>query len=83
MNVMNSEVNQAIVAKTCGCTDRGRKVTYNFVDTYHALCLDKKDIMIAQLRACELLLKYASDEPERKIVEKEISELSMALDLLA
>lgn len=82
MNVTNSEVSQLIVAKTCGCSDRGRKVTYNFVDTYHALCLDKKDIIIAQLRACELLLKYGSDE-DRNAVEKEISELRMALDLLA
>ncbi len=82
MNVMNSEASQLIVAKTCGCNDRGRKVTYNFVDTYHALCLDKKDIMIAQLGACELLLKYASDE-DRKTVEREIAELRMALDLLA
>lgn len=82
MNVMDSEVSQMVVAKTCGCNDRGRKVTYNFVDAYHALCLDKKDIMIAQLRACEILLKYATDESDRKTVEKEISELRMAMDLL-
>jgi hypothetical protein len=81
MNVINSEVSQLIVAKTCGCRNSGRKVTYNFVDTYHALCLDKKDIIIAQLGACELLLKYGSDE-DRNAVEREISELRMALDLL-
>lgn len=82
MNIADSEVVHVITAKTCGCKEIGRKVTYNFADPYHALCLDKKDIILAQLQACEILLKYASDNTERKVVEKEISELRTAMDLL-
>ncbi|AIF83746.1 hypothetical protein NTE_01685 [Candidatus Nitrososphaera evergladensis SR1] len=83
MNIADSEVAQLIIARTCGCNELGRrKVTYNFADPYHALCLDKKDIILAQLEACETLLKYASDDPDKKVVEKEIAELRMAMDLL-
>ncbi len=83
MNIANSEVAQIITAKTCGCKEFQRKVTYNFADPYHTLCLDKKDIILAQLQACETLLKYASDNSEKAVVEKEISELRTAMDLLA
>lgn len=82
MNIADSEVAQVIIARTCGCNDVGRKVTYNFAAPYHALCLDKKDIILAQLQACETLLKYASDDTDRRVVEKEIAELRMAMDLL-
>lgn len=80
MNIGYSEVNHIIDAKTCGCKTSGR-VTYSFVDTSHALCLDRKDIMIAELEACERLLKYA-DESDRIILEKEIADLKLALDLM-
>jgi hypothetical protein len=81
MNIGDSEVNHILVAKTCGCKTSGR-VTYSFVDTYHTLCLDRKDIMIAELEACERLLKYG-DETERQIIKKEIDGLKWALDLMA
>ena len=82
MNIADSEVVQMMIAQTCGCNERGKKVTYNFANPYHALSLDKKDIILAQLQACETLLKYASDDLDRKVVEKEIAELRMAMDLL-
>lgn len=82
MNIADSEVVQIITARTCGCSTLGRKVTYNFADPYHSLCMDKKDIILAQLQACETLRKYASDDLDRKVVEREIAELRMAMDLL-
>lgn len=83
MNIGNSEVNNIIVAKTCGSKTSGsRGVTYSFVDTYHALSLHRKDILIAELEACERLLKYADDESDRIILEKEIADLKLALDLM-
>ena len=83
MNISESEVPINIVAKTCGCTEKNkRKVTYQVVDSYHSLCLDKKGIIYAELEACERLLKYASEERDKKTVESEIAELKMALDLL-
>jgi hypothetical protein len=59
-----------------------RKVTYSFVDSYHSLCRDKKDIILSEMRACERLLKYTRDENEKFTVEKEVAELKLTLDLL-
>ncbi|HEX6067779.1 MAG TPA: DUF919 family protein [Nitrososphaera sp.] len=60
-----------------------KQVTYAFSAEPHSLCMDKKDVLEAQINACERLLKYTKDASERSAVEKEISELRMALDLLA
>jgi hypothetical protein len=86
MNIGESEEQVKVVAKTCGCKEKsnnsGRKVTYSFVDDYHNLCIDKKDIISAELEACERLLKRTTDEIDKKIIETEISELKMTLDLM-
>jgi len=98
MNIGESEEVSKLVAKTCGCSkdkrnnntntnntagiSYGRKVTYSFVDDYHSLCLDKKDILSAELEACERLLKQTKDEIDKKIIETEIAELKMTLDLM-
>jgi hypothetical protein len=59
-----------------------RKVVYAFSDTSDFLFLEKRDIILNQIQACEKLLKYAVDNPDRIAVEKEIDELRSALDLL-
>jgi hypothetical protein len=83
MNISVTEVPLKIVAKTCRCKERkNKKVIYSFTDTYHSLCLDKKDILSAELEACGRLLKNAMDGSERTAIDTEISELKMALDLL-
>ena len=95
MNTGKSEELLKLVAKTCGCNkdksdntnntagiSYGRKVIYSFVDNYHSLCLDKKDILSAELEACERLLKQTKDEIDKKIIETEIAELKMTLDLM-
>jgi hypothetical protein len=81
MNIAETEVRSMIIAKTCGCKD-SRKVAYTFTDQYHSLCLDKRDVIMAEMDACERLLKYAQDETDRCVVEKEITKLKMALDLM-
>jgi len=82
MNIEN-DVGAIVIAKTCNSsTTTGRKVSYAFIDQSHALCLDKKDILIAEIHACERLRKYAESESDRQTVQKELSELRMALDLL-
>jgi len=82
MNIINSEEPYEIVAKTCGCKDQNRKVTYSFVDTYHGLSKDKKDIIISEIEACERLRDYSRDEVDRDVIKTEIAELKMTLDLL-
>ena len=83
MNISESEAPVRLVAKTCSCGDKNKnKVTYEFVDSYQSLCLDKKDIIYAEIEASDTLLKDVSDERDKKTIESEISELAMALDLL-
>jgi hypothetical protein len=86
MHITESEVPVKVVAKTCGCKEKSnnadRKVTYSFVVDYHNLCIDKKDIISAELEACERLLKHTADEIDKNIIETEITELKMTLDLM-
>jgi hypothetical protein len=67
-----------VIAKTCGCENdrRSKKITYSIVDQYHSICLDKIDIIAAELAACEGLLRHTTDEVDRKIVEIEIMQLN-------
>jgi hypothetical protein len=58
------------------------RVTCSFSAEFHGLFKDKKDISHAEIGACAKLLKYDSDEPEKAIIEKELTELKMALDLM-
>jgi hypothetical protein len=82
LNIANMESSSCIEAKTCGCREKSVKIAYSFVDTYHSLCLDKRDIIFDQIQACERLLKYTTDETDKSAVIKEIAELKMTLDLL-
>ena len=82
MNITDTEYPVTILAKTCGCKKKNVKVTYLFIDSYHNLCLDKKDIITAEIVACNRLSKYTRDEVDRKAIEREIAELKMSLDLI-
>jgi hypothetical protein len=87
MNITEGETPFNIVAKTCGCNDNDndntKKVTYTFIDAYHGLYINKKDIISAELQACERLLKdNSADEIDRRATEKEIAELKFSLYLL-
>jgi hypothetical protein len=82
MNITESEAPYEITAKTCGCKDSGRKVIYSFVESFHNLSKDKKDIIISEIQACERLRNYARDELDKQVIEAEISDLKLALDLL-
>ena len=63
-----------IVAKMCGCNveerdsnNRRIKIAYFILESYEPFCVDKKSIIVAQLNACDMLLKYTADEKERKL----------------
>ena len=58
-------------------------MTYEFIDSYHSLCLDKKDIIYAEIEASDTLLEDVSDDGDKKTIESEIAELKMALNLLS
>lgn len=78
MNIGYTEEPFKVVAKTCGCKEKVRKITYSFID----LCIDKRDIISGELEACERLLKYTEDNADRETIEKEVAELKMTLDLM-
>jgi len=82
MNVTSSEVPFEMIAKTCGCEVGNKKVTYSFIDTYHGLCKDKKDILLSEIEACERLKNDTRNENDRTVIETEIAELKQTLDLL-
>jgi hypothetical protein len=82
VNITESEAPYEITAKTCGSKENGRKVIYSFVEPFHNLSKDKKDIIISEILACERLRNYARDKLDREVIEAEISDLKMALDLL-
>jgi hypothetical protein len=82
VNITESEAPYEITAKTCGSKENGRKVIYSFVEPFHNLSKDKKDIIISEIHACERLTNYARDKLDREVIEAEISDLKMALDLL-
>jgi hypothetical protein len=48
-------------------------VTYSFIDDTNGLCIDKKDIISAELEACERLLKYIADKADEQIIKTEIA----------
>jgi hypothetical protein len=83
MNISHTEIPLKVVAKTCSFNEKQNdKVMYSFVEDFHSLCLDKKDIVSSELEACQRLLKYTLDEVEKKTIEREIAELKMTLDLM-
>ncbi|MGD9673738.1 MAG: hypothetical protein AB7U98_09700 [Candidatus Nitrosocosmicus sp.] len=82
MNIIESETPFLVEARTCGCKERGRTVSYHFIESSHSLCLEKGELLLAQIQACERLLKYAKDNEEIDVLKHEISKLRLALDLV-
>jgi hypothetical protein len=83
VNIDFAEASSLVIAKLCGCKESRRKVAYSVLNETHGLCLDKKDIIIGQLEACEKLQRYTPNENDNRIaLEREIRELKMALDLM-
>ena len=80
--IMNIAVEEDAIIEARTCGDKNKRVAYKFMDGFHSLCLDKRDIILAEIRACEMLLRECDDKIDRNAVEKEMAELKMALDLL-
>ena len=81
LNILESETPFLIEAKTCGYSKK-KSITYHFIESSHSLCLDNREIMLAQIHACNRLLKYATDESERGAINKELTELKSTLDMI-
>ena len=64
--------------RICG----GRRIAYSIMDFHHSLYINRKDIILAQISACELLYKYTTDSFDKNVLKKEISDLKLMLDLI-
>ena len=54
MNLTDFDSTIEINTKLCG-SSHSRMIAYSVVDFHHSLYIDKKDIILGQIRACELL----------------------------
>lgn len=82
MNIIESEIPYLVEARTCGCKERGRSVSYHFVESAHSLCLGKGELILAQIQACERLLKYVRSKEDVQLLRDELSKLKLVLDLI-
>ena len=81
MNILEIEFPFKIEAKTSKCNDK-TNVIYSIAEPYHNCCIDKKEIIIEQIKACENLSRFTNKKSDSLAIEKEISELKLALDIL-
>ena len=81
LNILESERPFLIEAKTCGYSKK-KSITYHFIESSHSLCLDKREIILAQIQACNRLLEYAKDESDREAINRELGELKLTLDMM-
>ena len=78
MNLTDLDSTIEIDAKLCGSSN-SRRIAYSVMDFHHSLYINKKDIILGQIRACELLYKYAIDSLDRNVLRKEILNLKLML----
>ena len=84
MNIIKTEIPFIGEAKTTDCNNRkNRNITYHFMESAHPTCLDKEELLQAQLKACQRLLRLPYEEEyDKDIIENEIIELSQVLNVM-
>ena len=81
MNIIELEFPLKIEAKTSKYNEE-TSIIYSIVELEHNFCIDKKEIIMEQIKACENLSRYSTNKSDNLALEKEISELKLALDIL-
>lgn len=81
MNILEVEFPLKIEAKTTRYNDQ-TNVIYSIAELQHNFCIDKKEIIIEQIKACENLSRYNINKSDSLALEREISELKIALNIL-
>ncbi|MFZ0316418.1 MAG: hypothetical protein WAL23_05710 [Nitrososphaeraceae archaeon] len=80
LNIGQTECSFQLEAKTCGCNEN-RTIAYSVVDSFHGLCIGKKDIILGQIEACERSLNYTRSMVDRIALLGEIAHLRLMLKL--
>lgn len=81
MNILEVEFPLKIEAKTSRYNNK-TNVIYSVAELQHNFCIDKKEIIMEQIKACENLSRYTNNKSDNLALEREISELKSALDIL-
>jgi hypothetical protein len=81
MNILEIEFPFKIEDTTSKLNDK-TNVIYSIAEPYHNCYIDKKEIIIEQIKACTDLLKNTSNKSDIIALEKEISKLNLALKIL-
>ena len=79
MNLIESEIQILVEAKICGCHAKPKSISYNSIESSHSLCLDNREIILAQIQACEILLKDTKDDTVASVIQSEIVDLTLVL----
>jgi hypothetical protein len=80
MNILEIEFPLRIEAKTTRYNDK-TNIIYSVAELQHNICIDKKEIIREQIKACENLSRYTTNKSDSLALEREISELKIALDI--
>jgi hypothetical protein len=81
VNILEVEFPLKIEAKTSKYKEK-INIIYSVAELQHNFCIDKKEIIIEQIKACENLSRYTTNKSDSLALEREISELKLALDIL-
>ncbi|MGZ5484794.1 MAG: hypothetical protein ACXWFB_02635 [Nitrososphaeraceae archaeon] len=81
MNILEVEFPLKIEAKTSRNNNK-TNVIYSVAELQHNFCINKKEIIMEQIKACENLSRYTNNKSDSLALEREISELKSALDIL-
>ena len=81
MNIIELESPLKIEAKTSKYNEE-TSIKYSIAELQHNFCIDKKEIIMEQIKACQNLSRYNTNKSVSLALEREISELKLALDIL-
>jgi hypothetical protein len=81
MNILEIEFPLKIEAKTTKYNDK-TNIIYSIAELQHNICINKKEIIREQIKACENLSRYTTNKTDTLALQREISELKIALDIL-
>jgi hypothetical protein len=83
MNIIENEIPYFVEAKTSRCKGEDKNVSYRFIESSHSLCVDKGELLLAQIRACKRALEHSKkDEIDNITLRDEITRLRLALDMV-
>ena len=81
MNILEVEFPLKIEAKTTRYNDK-TNIIYSIAELQHNICINKKEIIREQIKDCENLSRYNINKSDSLALEREISELKIALNIL-